>query len=76
MIKQKLIDARKNKSFSQQKMADALSMTVANYNRRENGSTKISTENWQKLADILETPLEKIYEAEESQVFIFNDNAR
>lgn len=75
MIKTKLIDARKNKNFSQQKLADALCMTVANYNRRENGQTKISLDQWQKLANTLDVPVDEIYEAEESQVFIFNDQA-
>lgn len=75
MIKTKLIETRKRKNLSQQKIADALCMTVANYSRRENGTTKINESQWQKLADILEVPLEDIYEAEESQIFIFNDNA-
>ena len=48
---------------------------VSNYNRREKGQAKISAEEWQKLSKILEVPLEDIFEAEESQVFIFNDQS-
>jgi hypothetical protein len=52
-----------------------LCLSPTNYTRRENGETKISNEEWKILAKKLETPLENIYEADESMVFIFNDNA-
>lgn len=75
MIKQKLIEARKRKNLSQESIANALHIDVSNYNRREKGEIKITTEQWQKLSKVLETPLEELYEAEESQIFIFNDHA-
>ena len=75
MEKTKLIDVRTKKGVSQEKMADILSMDVSNYNRREKGTTKISLHEWQKIAKILETPIEDIYETEESTVIIFNDNS-
>lgn len=51
-------------------------MDVSNYNRREKGTVKISLQEWQKIADVLEVvPMEEIYENEESLVFIFNDNS-
>lgn len=75
MQKTKLIETRKRKNISQQQMADALCMTITNYNRRESGATKINTEQWQKLAEILDVSLEDIYEADEQMVFIFNDNS-
>lgn len=75
MEKTKLIDIRTKKGISQEKMADTLSMDVSNYNRREKGITKISLLEWQKIAKILNTSVEDIYETEESMVFIFNDNS-
>jgi transcriptional regulator with XRE-family HTH domain len=75
MVKNKLVEQRTKKSFSQRAMADALCMDVANYNRRENGLMHISLDEWKKLATILEVPLDEIYEADENLVFIFNDNA-
>lgn len=75
MEKTKLIEARKSKGLSQNFLAEKLCVTVSNYNRRERGQTKISADEWQKIAKVLEVPLADIYDPEESQVFIFNDNA-
>lgn len=75
MEKTRLIEARKRRNVSQEKMADILCMDVSNYNRREKGTAKISVQEWQKIAETLEVPLEEIYENEESMVMIFNDNA-
>jgi len=50
-------------------------MDVSNYSRRENGLTKIAIYQWEKLAQILETPLEDIFEPDDKQVFICNDNS-
>jgi hypothetical protein len=55
-------------------MAGTLCIDVSCYNRREKGQIKISNQEWQKLAEILEVPLENIYESEESAIFIYNDN--
>ncbi|MDO3424823.1 helix-turn-helix transcriptional regulator [Chryseobacterium sp. APV1] len=73
--KTKLIEARKRRNISQERMADILSMDVSNYNRREKGTAKISLSEWQKIAEVLEVPFEEVYENEESLVFIFNDNS-
>jgi len=75
MEKTKLIEARKRRNISQERMADILSMDVSNYNRREKGTAKISLPEWQKIAEVLEVPIEDIFENEESLVFIFNDNS-
>ena len=75
MEKTKLIEVRKRKNISQEKMANVLCMDVSNYNRREKGTAKISLQEWQKIADTLDVPLEEVYENEESLVFIFNDNS-
>jgi len=75
MIKHKLIETRKKKGFSQEYMSNVLSMDVSCYNRKEKGQIKISNQEWQKLAEVLEIPLEDIYESDEGMIFIFNDNS-
>ena len=74
MIKQKLIDERK-KRFTQEDFAYKLGMDPSNYNRRENGLTKISKKEWDKMAKILDTTLENIYEPEDGVYVINNENA-
>lgn len=75
MEKTKLIEVRKRKNITQEKIADILCMDVSNYNRREKGTSKISMHEWQKISEVLDVPLDDIYESDESLVFIFNDNA-
>ena len=75
MEKIKLIEARKRKGFSQNQMAEKLYMDVSNYNRREKGNAKISYEEWEKIALILETSIEDIYESDEGHIVIFRDNS-
>ena len=74
MLKNKLIETRKRRGYSQEYMANLLCMDVSNYNRRESGQIKISAEQWQKLAKELKVPLEDIYESDDNMIFIFNDN--
>ena len=75
MEKTKLQEVRTQKGFTQRQIADLLCMDVANYNRREKGAVKPSISEWEKLAKILETPLEDIYEESENQVVICNNTA-
>jgi len=75
MEQTKLIEVRKSKGFSQQQIADLLHIDISNYNRRESGQIKIQIDEWEKLAKILDVPLKEIYESDEKQVFICNDNA-
>jgi len=75
MEKLKLIETRKKRGFSQEQMAFALNMDTSCYNRREKGQIKISSEHWQKIADVLDVPVEEIYQADETQFFICRDNA-
>ena len=70
MIKQKLIDERK-KQFTQEEFAYKLGMDTSNYNRRENGLTKISKKEWDKMAKELDVKFEEIYEPEDG-VYIIN----
>ena len=73
--KNKLIEARNNRRYSQDYLAAELKIDVSNYSRKETGKVKISSFEWEKLSKILEIPLEDIYESDESMIFIFNDNA-
>lgn len=50
-------------------------METSNYNRRENGVTKISKSEWDKMAKLLEIKLEEIYEPEDGVYIINGDYA-
>lgn len=75
MIKQRLINKRSEKSLSQEDMAYRLGMSQSQYSRRESGATKISKREWDKIANVLETPLDEIYEPEDGVYIINNENA-
>jgi len=74
MKKNKLIEMRELKGFSQPEIADKLNMSVSSYSRRENGEIKITNEQWKKLSNILNVPLEDIHEYDEKQIIINKDN--
>lgn len=74
MIKQKLINKRKEKNLTQAEFAFAIGLDTSNYNRRENGITKISKKEWNKMSKILETPLDEIYEPEDGIYIIKKEN--
>ena len=74
MIKQKLIDERK-KRFTQEEFAHKLGMDTSNYNRRENGVTRISKKEWDKMAKELNVKFEGIYEPEDGVYIINGENA-
>jgi len=75
MEKIKLIERRKEKGISQREIAEKLCMDVSCYNRREKGQARISPHEWEKLADILDVPVNEIYESDDNQVFICKDNS-
>jgi transcriptional regulator with XRE-family HTH domain len=75
MEKTKLAEMRKFKGFKQEQIAEHLNMAVSCYSRREKGEVNINIYEWEKLAKILNVPLNEIYESDEKQVFICNDNA-
>ena len=56
-------------------LAEKLCMDVSSYNRREKGQAKISLQEWKKLADVLDVPVDEIFEPEDNQVFICKDNS-
>ncbi len=50
-------------------------MDTSNYNRRENGITKISKKEWDKMAKELNVKLEEIYQPDDGVYIINNENA-
>lgn len=75
MIKQKLKDKRIERNLTQEEFAFKIGLETSNYNRRESGITKISKKEWDKMAKILETTLEEIYEPEDGVYIINGDYA-
>jgi transcriptional regulator with XRE-family HTH domain len=75
MIKEKLIKTRKQRGYTQQQLADKLSMNKSNYNRREKGEINVSNVEWEKISEVLDVPIEDVYQANEGQVLIFKDNS-
>ena len=71
MIKTKLISARK-KLYTQEKMANLLHMSQSQYHRREKGDIKISDEEWERIAKVLNTTVEDIKDDDYSQQVINN----
>ena len=61
MEKNKLLEARKLKGFSQEYVAEKLHIDGSSYSRREKGQIKIHITEWEKLAKILEVPLHEIF---------------
>ncbi|MDQ8142636.1 helix-turn-helix transcriptional regulator [Chryseobacterium sp. CFS15] len=74
MIQERLKTLRKQKGMSQEKMAKILSTDTSNYSRKERGETRIHDEEWQKIADALEVPVEDIKEEKFSGI-VHNDNS-
>jgi transcriptional regulator with XRE-family HTH domain len=64
MEKSRLIKIRKNLGLSCKEIADLMCIEEYSYRRRENGKTKISNQEWKKLASILSVPFDTIFEAE------------
>lgn len=74
MQKEKLRAIRKKKGYTQQQIADIIATDVSNYSRKENGDVKIIKEEWEKIANFLQIPMEEIYEDDESKVVVNNEN--
>ena len=63
MIKTKLREARLNKGWSQEELADLIGMTQCNYSRRENGKKAISDAEWTRIAKALNVNKQTLYES-------------
>ncbi|MCD0454148.1 helix-turn-helix domain-containing protein [Chryseobacterium sp. LC2016-27] len=74
MVQEKLKTLRKQRGLSQEKMSKILSTDPSNYSRKERGEIGIHEEEWQKLADALNVPLEEIKE-EKLSGSVHNDNS-
>ena len=74
MKKQKLIEVREAKEITQKEVAEQLNMHHTCYSKRESGKTKISRDEWDKLAKILGVSWLDIYEEDPRLVVIVNDN--
>jgi len=75
MEKNKLIEIRTLRGFSQKQVVDHHFMDASNYNCREKDKSKIASNEFGKLARILEVLIEDIFENDDSMVFICRDNA-
>ncbi|MDR2206580.1 MAG: helix-turn-helix domain-containing protein [Flavobacteriaceae bacterium] len=75
MVKTKLQQVRMEKGLSQDEFAKMVGMTQSNYSRKENGLAKFTMPEWKRMARELNVPLEELDAPEESQIFIFNDQA-
>ncbi|MCL2596318.1 MAG: helix-turn-helix transcriptional regulator [Paludibacter sp.] len=62
MKKHKLIEARKSQNKTQKDMADLLSMSQSQYQRRESGEIHIFEDQWFRIAKFLEKDVEDIHE--------------
>jgi transcriptional regulator with XRE-family HTH domain len=71
----KLIEARKNKGYSQEYVASKLCLDESNYCRRKKGQVKINFEEWKQLSELLGVSIEDIYEPDDNQVYIYNENS-
>jgi len=49
-------------------------MNQSQYSRRERGISEISKSEWEKLAEVLNTAIEDIYEDEDKNIVVNNDN--
>lgn len=75
MVMQKLINKRKEKGLSQEEVASLLGMEQSTYSRKENGHTSIHPDEWEKLAKILDTSIDEIFEPRNGVYIVNNDNA-
>ena len=68
MIQTKLKNLRKQKGYSQEQMAKTLSTDTSNYSHKEHD------EEWEKLANTLDVPLEEIQEKDVKFSFNFDSS--
>lgn len=63
-MKHKLRKLRTDRGISQKQIASIFPTDVSNYNRKELGEVKITKQEWEKISNFLEVPIEDIYEAD------------
>lgn len=65
---EKLQETRIKKGLSQQEIAILANMDQTTYCRKENGISKITSNEWKRFASILDVPLKDIFECEEKSM--------
>lgn len=75
MEKLKLQKARIRRGLSQQEIAILANMDQATYCRKENGISKVTSNEWKKFSSILDIPLKDIFEGEEKSMLMDNNSA-
>lgn len=70
-MKHKLRRLRTDKGISQKQIASIFPTDVSNYNRKELGEFKITKQEWEKISNFLNVPVEEIYEEDtEGKLFL------
>lgn len=64
---------REYRDYTQQYMADRLDISQNAYSKIENGTTKLTTDRLEQIADILDIPVESILSSEK-QTFNLENN--
>ncbi|MEY8758882.1 helix-turn-helix domain-containing protein [Chryseobacterium tongliaoense] len=72
---EKLRNLRKQRGYTQEYMSKILSTDVSNYSRKESGDVKIFDDEWEKLAEALDVPVEDIKEERAATIVQNNDNS-
>ncbi|WP_294243163.1 helix-turn-helix transcriptional regulator [uncultured Chryseobacterium sp.] len=67
MKKIKLIIMRKSKKITQLDMATYLKISQTQYYKRESGVVKISEQEWQKIATLLDVSVDDIFEEQDNE---------
>lgn len=62
MPNEKLISARKARKITQANIATYLKISQTQYQKREAGKIKISKQEWQNIAKLLDVSVENIFE--------------
>ena len=62
MSYEKLITTRKLKGYTQEKLTQQIAMEQTTLSRKERGLSPISDEEWQRIATVLQVPVDDIKE--------------
>ncbi|ODS87456.1 MAG: hypothetical protein ABS44_10830 [Chryseobacterium sp. SCN 40-13] len=75
MVKEKLRKIRIDKGMSQKQLAAALPTNVSNYCRKESGDVRITKQEWEKFAQVLEVSFDEIFEEDTPAISINYENS-
>ena len=75
MVKEKLRKIRIEKGMSQKQLAAALPTDVSNYCRKESGDVRITKQEWEKFAQVLEVSFDEIFEEDTPAISINYENS-